>query len=87
MSDGQKVVSLVERTGAPSLADIVGQLRNLANLIEAGQYGAEACMVVLVEAPATPPAVFGYGMVGDNFRAAGVLTAGLNVVLQMGPRT
>ena len=68
MSDGApdlKVVSLHD--GAPSLNDVVGRLRRLADKIEAGDYGEVAGALVVIPVAKNWPHVLGFGDVeGEN---------------------
>lgn len=53
---------------APSLVDIPGQLRQLADAIEAGAHGEVASMLVLVPREGDYPSIWGWGDVSDDNR-------------------
>lgn len=60
-----KVVPL--RDGRPSLADIPAQLRQLADRIEAGDYGEIETFLAVIPRANDYPITFGFGSVdGDN---------------------
>lgn len=49
------------RDGAPSLADVVGMLRQLADNIESGEHGSVESLAVIMPVEGDYPRVFAFG--------------------------
>lgn len=54
------------RDGRPSLADVAGQLRQLANAIEAGEYGEVPTLLAVMPRDGDYPTLFGWGDVAGS---------------------
>lgn len=64
------------RKGAPLLTDIPGQLRNMANLIESGEYTGNKAVFILVDEDTSQedwPKIFGWGEAFSSFEMIGML--------------
>lgn len=69
MTEHLKVVPLSE---APSLLDVAGQMRQLADAIERGEHRPEYALCVIVETDDFVPACFTWGRVPDRHGLAGL---------------
>ncbi len=64
------------RPGKPLLSDIPGQLRNMAHLIETGQYKGNAGIFILVDQEREQenwPEIFGWGEALGDYQLVGIL--------------
>lgn len=72
--DDPKVTPL--RPGKPLLSDIPGQLRNMASLIESGEYKGNAGIFILVDQEREQedwPEIFGWGEALGDYQMVGIL--------------
>ena len=65
-------LKLVPFRPEPSLLDIPGQLRQLADAIERGDHKPEAAFMLLTEPDTFKPTFFGWGRVPDRHGVAGL---------------
>jgi hypothetical protein len=65
------MVEVVEiRAGAPTLNDIPGQLRRMADMIERGEVAGQTAIFVLDDGASKPEAIYLWGIGGSNDRIA-----------------
>ena len=76
MTDEPKKPAEVHTLHATSLADIPGQLRQMADMIEQGKHTGNSAVFILLHEDAEPedwPQIFGWGEALGDYQMVGVL--------------